>query len=258
VIPSLDGHAHLQLDVTRGDLDTLGSAGIMAVTRSPEEWPGVLRRRDTRVAWGVGCHPGVARALRLYDESLFAAVAKKASFVGEVGLDGRSATPSDLQRRVFRSILRVAAGEGLILSVHSLGRTAEVLDLIEESRATNVILHWWTGGARETTRAVGLGLYFSVNGAVRPDTLAMLPPDRVITETDFPLTVGIDPAASKPGRIDTVVVSLARQWDCDASDVRSRSWQALRALDGDRGTLARGASAFGIAIASLRSNAPHA
>jgi TatD DNase family protein len=250
VIPSVDAHAHLGLDVTRGDLDTLGSAAVMAVTRSPEEWPGVIRRRDTRVAWGVGCHPGVARALRLYDEGLFAAVAKRAAFGGEIGLDARSSTPDELQRKVFGSILRVAADESLILSVHSLGRTTEVLDLIEESGATKVILHWWTGTSDETARAIALGLYFSVNGAVRPHILGMLPQDRVMTETDFPLTSTIDAAVTRPGKVDTIVAMLARQWNCDATAVRTATWTALRELDRGRSGLARSSPGFASMISS--------
>lgn len=246
--PSLDAHAHLGLNVTREDLDALGSVAVMAVTRSPEDWPGALRRRDSKIAWGAGCHPGVARALGLYNESLFVAVAKKAAFGGEVGLDARVSTSFELQREVLASILHVAAGEGLVLSVHSLGRTAEALDLIEESGATKVILHWWTGTADETKRAIDLGLFFSVNGAARPHILAMLPRDRVLTETDYPLTSNSDPRASMPGKVDTILGTLAREWSCDIEAVRLATWTALADLDMGRNGLARSSPAFAAAI----------
>ncbi len=252
MISSLDAHAHLGLDVTRGDLDALGTTGIMAVTRTPEEWPGVLGRRDSRVVWGIGCHPGVLRGLRMYNEALFTAVAKKAVFVGEVGLDGRPPTPDDLQRQVFRSILRIATDEGLILSVHSLGRTIEVLDEIEATDAKRVILHWWTGQAGETQRAIKLGCYFSVNSAAHPHILAELPRDRVLTETDFPLTATIDPPVARPGGVDAILATLAQLWGCDANAVRASSWRAIGELDRGSRRLERANTSFAGAMASLR------
>jgi TatD DNase family protein len=63
---------------------------------------------------------------------------------------------------------------------------------LPRSRAI-VVLHWFSGSKREAQRAVDLGCYFSVNAEMLRNerhhaTVAMLPDDRLLTETDGPFT----------------------------------------------------------------------
>lgn len=227
----LDVHAHASLSVSSSEVESYGPAVVLAVTGSPEAWPSALRRRDSRVAWGIGCHPADETALLAFDESSFAKAATSAAFIGEVGLDGRSPTPPDLQRRVLSSVLHVAKSEGLIASVHSAGRIDDVLDLIDQIGPGNVILHWWTGSQLQTKRAVRLGCFFSVNGLARKHIIAALPRDRVLTETDFPFTKQRDSSATAPGRVTRALALLASAWNEPASEIVTRTWRALRELD---------------------------
>jgi TatD DNase family protein len=230
VIP-LDAHAHVPSRASTREVTSYAPAVVLAVTGSSVVWPSALRRRDSRVAWGIGCHPADARALDTFTEGSFAKAAKSAAFVGEVGLDGRSPVPRDVQRRVFSSVLRVARGEGLVVSVHSLGRIDDVLDMVEGNGGAKVILHWWTGSHPQTERAVRLGCFFSVNGVARQWVLAGLPRDRVLTETDYPFTKQRDSTATAPGRVTRALALLASAWNEAPADVITRTWRALSELD---------------------------
>ena len=203
---------------------------------------------------GPGCHPGDVKALRDFDESRFARAAADAPFIGEVGLDARSGAPGDLQARVFSSVLRVAEAEGLLVSVHSVGRATQVLEVIERFPGTSVVLHWWTGTADETTRAVELGCYFSINGAARAHILRALPRDRVLPETDFPFTRSTDRAANAPGRVARAIALLAAEWEESPEEVLDHAWAALASID-RAGRLQARATSFAAAIAAVRQRA---
>lgn len=247
----LDAHAHVPLSVSTRELSSYAPSLILAMTGSPAMWPAASRRRDVQVAWGLGCHPGDATALRDFDESQFARAAAEAPFIGEVGLDARSSAPTDLQARVFASVLRVAEVEGLLVSVHSVGRATQVLEVIERFPGANVVLHWWTGTAEETTRAIGLGCYFSINGAARAHILRMLPRDRVLPETDFPFTRSTDRAAIAPGRVARPIALLAAEWQESPEQVLDHAWAALASID-RAGRLQVRAKSFAAAIAAMR------
>lgn len=243
--PPIDAHAHLNPKLTNAEAEALRFAFVMAVTRSPSEWPPAIRRRDRRIAWGLGCHPGDPVAVRAFEDAKLSAIAGRASFLGEIGLDATSRVPIETQEQVFRALLRVAGAEGLIVSVHTAGRSARALDCIEETGVGQVILHWWGGTPNETIRAVKLGCYFSVNAAMRPDIIALLPPDRVLTETDFPATQPRDRAADRPGAVDTIEQRLADLWGKPVSAVRELEWQSIRSLDAAGGHLARATGSRG-------------
>jgi TatD DNase family protein len=235
----IDAHAHLVPNLSRAEVDDIRDTFVMGVTRSPAEWGAALRRNDRRIAWGLGCHPADARAIAEFSEAKLAAMASRAAFLGEVGLDARSSVPADAQERVLATVLRLAAAEGIVVSVHSTGRASRVLDLVEGSGCTTAILHWWGASVEDTERAVSLGCWFSVNGAMREEVLASLPQDRVVTETDFPATRSRDRYVDRPGAVGSIEARLAALWSVDISAVRDRGWAVMRAVDAPRGRLAR-------------------
>lgn len=254
MIPAIDAHAHLVPNLTPAEVDGLRDAFVMGVTRSPTEWGSALRRRDRRIAWGLGCHPADARAIAEFTEAEIAAVASRAAFFGEVGLDARSRVPADAQEQVLRSVLRVAAAEGIAVSIHSTGRSSRVLDLLEASGGARAILHWWGGSAVETERAVALGCYFSVNAAMRAEVLALMPRTRVVTETDFPATRSRDRSVDRPGAVGSIEARLAALWSVSLADVRDTGWSVVREIDAGAGRLARTTQSISTSVAKGRAN----
>lgn len=173
----------------------------LAVTTTPAAW---TRNRDLTegkkfVRAALGLHPQLV-ATRGSELSLWESLAENARYIGEIGLDGSRAHIGSfpLQQRVFKRILEVSNElGGKILTVHSLAAVGTVLDMLEatlRSSSTQVVMHWFTGTANETARALDLGCYFSVNQAMTKtergtQILNVIPVNRLLTETDGPFTL---------------------------------------------------------------------
>jgi TatD DNase family protein len=231
MLPPIDAHAHVQPTVSARDLAGL-KACIMAVTRQPSEWSAVTRRNDDMTMWGVGVHPGVRKALELFDERVFQQAVDRAAFIGEVGLDGYSRAPRELQRAVFEAVLRVAGRRPRPVSIHSTNAHTSVLDALRRYPVDAPILHWWLGTPQQTAEAVKLGCFFSVNGAQAhsPALLEQVPLERLLTETDFPHTRKADPAARRPAATGTAETLIARHWGMGYQALRTQLWRNLGQL----------------------------
>jgi TatD DNase family protein len=175
------------------------------------------------------------RAQDLWEEYL-----RQTRYVGEVGLDAgpRYFRSLDLQKEIFTRVLqKCAEAGGKILTVHSVRTATMVLNLIESHFPRpqgQIVLHWFTGSKSEARRAVDLGCYFSINGAMlRNDRgrnlVAALPSDRLLTETDAPFTmVGHRPTA--PIDVKETVEALATLRHVPPEDLAQTIHSNLRAL----------------------------
>lgn len=233
-LPSLDLHAHIDPSIAAHELVALGAA-VFAVTRSLDEAETALRRADATTMWGVGCHPGLAGAQKGFAVERFADLIADTPFVGEVGLDGKSRVPMGTQLATLRAILGVLRDHPRITTIHSHAATAQVLSAIAEYGTPGVILHWWLGSARETTAAVDLGCYFSINAAmIKRDTLLRaIPLDRILTETDHPFGDRGVPGDRRPGLVTSVEQALAQLHSMSPLAVRMQLWRNLRTLSGE-------------------------
>jgi TatD DNase family protein len=224
-LPPLDVHAHVDAGIPPEDLEDLGAV-VVAVTRTLGEYSLASKRVDRSTIWAVGCHPGLPEAIAAFDDNDFRSHVQRAAFVGEVGLDGKSSVPLEEQVTVLTQVLRVLADVPRPVSIHSAGQHRLVLDLIEKNPSPGIILHWWTGDRATTERAVALGCSFSVNGATSQHRIAaMLPPERLLTETDFPYTNRADHDAFQPGSVATTESMLKAVWQRDGWGVRSQIWR---------------------------------
>ncbi len=219
----VDFHCHLDLfpDPVSGVRDA-EAAGVytLTVTTTPKAWPRnhELTHGTRYVRAALGLHPQLV-AERSAEITLWEEYLPQAGYVGEVGLDAgpRYFRSLDLQKEVFTRVLqKCAEAGGKILTVHSVRTATLVLDLIESHlphQQGKVVLHWFTGSKSEARRAVDLGCYFSINGAMlrndRGRNLVLgVPYDRLLTETDAPFTkVGDRPTA--PTDVKETVEALA-------------------------------------------------
>ena len=227
----IDAHAHIKTTVPERDIADL-DAFVIAVTRERAEWGPALARADQFAVWGVGVHPGLPTEIDAFDADAFAAAVEQATCVGEIGLDGGAKSALATQRAVFHQVLTVVAALPRPASIHSVAATQDVLSALRATPIAAPILHWWRGSPQETEEAIAMGCFFSLNGAeVRnPKVLSLIPPERVLTETDFPHTMRSDPAASKPAAVSTIERALMREWGLDTLDLRRRLWSNLAEL----------------------------
>lgn len=224
--PALDTHAHLAPDVTPAQVRALGPCHVFAVTRSLEEAAHVERHPAPSLTWGLGVHPGVATARDSYERRRFAALLPSFALVGEVGLDGR-AGHREQQVAILRSVLQLCTGQPVLISVHSAGRSNEVLDLLADSPHPGTILHWWNAAGSALDAAIASDAYFSVNAAMSSMVLANIPLDRVLTETDFPAR---GTGSRRPGDTRRIEEQLAALHQMTVGEVRHRVWVNLRRL----------------------------
>lgn len=221
----IDAHCHLDLfpsyDQAAGQALESNTA-VIAVTTTPRAW-----RQNVKLAQA---YPDIIPALGLHPQlvgthseevGLFEEYLPEARWVGEIGLDAsaRFYPFFDLQREVFSRILDSCAREGgKVLTVHSVRSAKLVLDLMVESRIFDsdckVVLHWFTGGLRQGHRALELGCYLPINGAMLEQhqhklLLLEIPSDRLLTESDGPFSQALG-GQQTPASMAGVVEELAR------------------------------------------------
>lgn len=202
-IRGVDFHCHLDLYPDHIAAVAKAEAAriyTLTVTTTPRAWARnhELTRHTRYVRAALGLHPQLV-AERADELSLWERHLPEARFVGEVGLDAgpRFYKSLEAQKQVFQRVLvRCAEAGGKILTVHSVRSAPAVLDMIEtylpRERGT-VVLHWFTGSKSDARRAAALGCYFSINAEMARndrgrDLIAILPRDRILTETDGPFT----------------------------------------------------------------------
>lgn len=225
-LPPLDMHAHVATSTTPRQLERLGAV-VFAATRSLDEYERVATRKDLVTVWGVGSHPGVPAAIDNFDAERFRRFVERTPFVSEIGLERRSKVDLGSQQAVFTSILDILEGTPRIVSLHSSGAIDAVLDAIEAHPAPGLVLHWWRGNAAQTRRAVELGCWFSVNaaGLKYPADVALIPLDRLLTETDHPTGDRSSPTPRQPGSVTDLEASLATLFHLpDGTALRARVW----------------------------------
>lgn len=226
-LPAIDAHAHIQTSVRAADLKNL-DAFVFAVTIHPREWEAALRRNDQLAIWGLGVHPARADAVRAFDAARLADAIEGTLLIGEIGLDGRA---GDLAKQIvtLEAVLEAVAAVPRPVTLHSVAATGQVLELLAQRPIAAPILHWWRGSKAETEAALELGCFFSLNGAeaMSPKVLELLPPDRVLTETDFPHTRRTDRRAVKPASVSTIEAALGRTWSMDQFQLRRQLWRTL-------------------------------
>ncbi len=231
-IESLDAHAHIDPARRPDELQNCGV--VLAMTLSLDEAGGVLGRETPLIVWGVGCHPRKLRAQESFDPDRFTGLLERIALVGEIGLDGGSSVPIELQLCVFRQILEIVAAAPRLVSIHSYRATGLVIEELRRRPVVSPILHWWTGTVAETRLAVDLGCYFSIHSAVARNSKFRLhvPIERILVESDHGWA---DPPEAIPHRIRWVEYLVARQYRLEVDGVRRQAWRNLARIGRETG-----------------------
>jgi TatD DNase family protein len=246
----VDSHAHLQAPRFAHDGDAVlaaaQQAGVERLLDPGWDAPSseaalALARRHTWVDAAAGVHPHDAAAL---DEPAWASIGKLATdprvvAAGETGLDyDRLFSPRDVQLANLRRHLELALslGKPLILHCRSARDERDAQDdLLRELQGAGLggddwsarfagrvpaILHSFSGPIDYAEAALALGLAISISGLAfrrREETTAavarLVPPDRLLVETDSPYLPppGADRRRNEPRWVGITATWLAEQ-----------------------------------------------
>ncbi len=212
-----DAHCHLaDLDSPPDALAEAIAAGVgpvLAVSMGSGDARRVIAIRDAAPAGsvlaGVGIHP--SRVPALDDQALEAecaaveALAPRADFLGECGLDDKDARSEDdrrRQREVLDRMFACAVRHRLPVNLHTRRADRELLDRAERfTRASGlgVILHWFTHSATLARRCGASGIWISAGPSCliderQAEVARHIAPDFLLVETDSPVVYAGDPA----------------------------------------------------------------
>lgn len=203
----IDVHCHLDYD-NYGDLSALlarcAESGVGRMITVGFDLPSSYTARDIAVEYDcvyftAGFHP---TELSAYKEGDLVKIGElcahpKCVALGEIGLDYHYPdTDKRLQKEVFLKQLRLACGLGMPVQIHSRDCAEDMLGLLKANAdllANGALMHCYSHSAELAAEFAKLGLCFSFGGASTwkgakkaARTISLLPPERLLTETDSP------------------------------------------------------------------------
>jgi TatD DNase family protein len=186
----------------------------------------------------VGVHPHYADEAPSDAAEVFRRLADEPDVVaiGEIGLDFfRDISPRNIQRKVFREMIRLALELQMPISIHDRDSKGEVLRILEEEGAfskerkslfpvnpetgkedARVLLHCFSGDAEDALRSIDLGCTISIAGPVTyknnkktAEVAASIPIAHMLAETDAPYLTP-EPFRGKPNSSPLIQYTVER------------------------------------------------
>lgn len=212
----IDTHAHLDFKDFEKDrqtvLDRAQQAGVAAIVTigvdlATSRAAIALAQTHEQIFATVGFHPHDAKTVNAAALAELRALARHPQVVaiGETGLDFyRDRSPRDVQRRVFRQQLQIAAELAKPVVVHDRDAHQETLDILRQWVAENEpslpeyrgVLHCFSGDLAMAQAVTKLGFLVGIDGPITyPNAhqlqaiVRALPLSRLLVETDAPFLI---------------------------------------------------------------------
>jgi len=206
----IDSHAHIDFPQFAEDRDAMlarsRAAGVNMILAigtgpGPEKLDAALPFAEAHdwIYTSVGIHPHEAREVTSAHLDRLAHLAQLPKVIawGEIGLDYYyDHSPRDVQQRVFRQQMELAAAAKLPVIIHCRDAWSDCLDILEEAwKPTGIggVLHCFTGTVAEARRGLALGFLISFTGNLTypkaqniRDVAKSLPLENILIETDSP------------------------------------------------------------------------
>ncbi len=204
----VDSHCHLDYLAKDGDLGPVveraqaaGVGTLVTICTKISEFDTIraIAERFPTVFCSVGVHPheagqeGQEDAKRLLELAAY----EKVVGIGETGLDYYyEHSPRAAQQVSFRAHIEASRETGLPLIVHARDADDDTVTILQEEYAKGAfpgVIHCFTAGPELARAALEIGFYISLAGIVTfksaqalRDTVAEIPLDRLLVETDSP------------------------------------------------------------------------
>jgi len=216
----VDAHCHLEkwhLDGTLADIiKDAAKAGIIKMITSsidPKQWDVSLSiaQRFEEVECALGIHPWYI--LPEYREELprLASFCKRGAVaIGETGLDSKTGSSMELQKKFFEDQLVIAKELELPVIAHCRGSFYEMISSIKRIGNVRGIIHSFSGSPEVAAEFMKLRFSFSMGGILtyrnsrkRVKLLKLIYPSHFLLETDSP---DITPVEAKAPNIPANIV----------------------------------------------------
>ncbi|MCY4129928.1 MAG: TatD family hydrolase [Gammaproteobacteria bacterium] len=180
-----------------------------------------------RLAFTAGVHPHHADDVADdWLDTIVELTRRGAVAIGETGLDYfRNFSTRTNQRSVFQAQLELAATLELPVFVHDRDSNGEVLDMLQQYAATDVVVHCFTGDGDLLDAYLDIGCSIGITGWICDPRRGMelakivnrIPDDRLMLETDSPYLMpkNISPKP-KTRRNEPMNLAYVRQKVADA------------------------------------------
>ena len=210
-----------------------GVARFVCAATSPADWnrTAQIAQRFPNVLPTFGVHPWFydkisgdwTQPLKMFLDAKFSNELQARAALGEVGLDFVVRNCDDevkaAQEETLRAQLQIANERGIPVVMHSVRANERALLCMKEfSKVPTWLLHGWNATPQEIERACELGAFFSFskrNASPRAkrgrETIAAVPRDRILLESDGPTPVPPDGYDSNDPNWQTKVVQARGQ-----------------------------------------------
>ena len=224
----IDTHAHLVDPAFADDLDSVldraASAGVTGVIAVGENLADARSNLSLADRYQGLVHPAAglfptyldeAQAIEL--EDWMRQHADRWIAVGEIGLDYWKVQDEDereIQRRIFRRFVELAADLDVPVNVHSRAAAAPVVECLIEWGARKVQLHAFDGRAVKAEPAVEAGYYFSIPPSIvrsrqKQKLVARVPLENLLLETDSPVLSADPQQRNEPANVHKSLQAIA-------------------------------------------------
>lgn len=203
----IDTHAHYDDEAFREDreivLNGLKEKDVEIVINAAASMEGckrtlALTETFHHVYGMLGVHPDDVGDLTEADLDFIKqhASEKKIVAIGEIGLDYHwDIADRKIQKHWFLRQMELAREVGLPICVHSRDAAADTLSVMQEADAKSIggVIHCYSYSPELAKEYLKMGFYFGIGGVVTfkngrkcKETVAMLPIEKILLETDAP------------------------------------------------------------------------
>lgn len=245
----VDIHCHLTFDEFKDNIDEVveraRKAGVISILCSGIDHESNLKCLELAKKYdivnaslgiypldavGLGCCDDVPRENREIDvdKELEFIKSKKNEIVavGEIGLDKSPKEDCKLeeQKEVFRKCIRLAKEIDKPIIIHTRKAEKECLDILEEEKIKNVVLHCFTGNLKLVKRAEELGFYFSIPPVVVrlqhfQEIIKRVSLQNLLTETDAPFLSPYKDKKNEPSFVKETIKMISKIKNVEEKEV---------------------------------------
>ncbi len=252
----IDSHTHLHrkdYDADRDEaIQRAREAGVSRILEVGIDLAGgskalaLAERHPDIVRAAVGCHPHDSESWSDAFELAMREWSRNESVLafGEIGLDHyRDYAPHDVQERVFRAQLALAAELEMPVVFHVRAAEKDFLRVIDEVGAPKrAVLHAFSHDADFAAACLKRGFWLGIGGIVTfpsstlPQVLAEVPPEKVLLETDCPWLAPVPKRGKRnePALVLHVLERLAEIWNRDIRELEARLDRNFHEFAGSR------------------------